>query len=120
MDTPKEGDTDSPRFPSIQPGTPGSKGAKQPLYQPFVQLAKLSEILGRILRGLYTPKAKKISVKYGSDAIVTLLDHALTDWRQKLPSSLYAFKSDRKGDTLARNPSSPMAGKLYFSSKTLS
>jgi hypothetical protein len=120
MDTPKEGDTDSPRFPSIQPGTPGSKGAKQPLYQPFVQLAKLSEILGRILRGLYTPKAKKISVKYGSDAIVTLLDHALTDWRQKLPSSLCAFKSDRKGDTLARNPSSPMAGKLYFSSKTLS
>lgn len=112
MDTPRDGDTESPRFPSVQPGTPGNKGAKQPLYQPFVQLAKLSEILGRILRGLYTPKAKTVSMKYGSDAIVTLLDHALTDWRQRLPSSLYAFKSERKGDNLSRHPSSPMAGMI--------
>jgi len=112
MDTWQDGDPTGPRFPSIQPGTPNNKGSKQPLYQPFVQLAKLSEILGRILHGLYTPKAKKISMKYGSDAIVTLLDHALTDWREKLPPSLYAFKGDRKSDGAGRNPITPMAGMI--------
>lgn len=111
MDTWKEDDPAGPRFPSMHPGTPNNKGSKQPLYQPFVQLAKLSEILGRILRGLYTPKAKTVSMKYGSDAIVTLLDHALTDWRQKLPPSLCAFKSERKSDGVGRNPITPMAGK---------
>ncbi|KAI8584049.1 hypothetical protein K450DRAFT_221245 [Umbelopsis ramanniana AG] len=112
MDTWQEGDPDGPRFPSIPPTSTTSKNVKQPLYQPFVQLAKLSEILGRILRGLYTPKAKKVSMKYGSDAIVTLLDHALTDWRQNLPSSLSLFRHERKADVNARHSVSFMPGMI--------
>jgi hypothetical protein len=111
MDTWQEGDPPGPRFPSILPNTVPNKNTKQPLYQPFVQLAKLSEILGRVLRGLYTPKAKKVSMKYGSDAIVTLLDHALTDWRQKLPPSLSLFKNERKTEVNVRHPVSFMPGK---------
>lgn len=64
------------------------KGETIPIYQPFVQLVKLSEILGKILQGLYTPLAKKRSEEHGSDAVVAYLDKALSDWRSALPPSL--------------------------------
>jgi len=47
----------------------------------FLQLAKLSEIIGQILQGLYTTKAKQLSYIQGSDNLVTRLDHELTIWR---------------------------------------
>ena len=59
-----------------------------PMNQPFLHLLKLSEILGRILQGLYTPKAKRHSAKHGSDAIVGYLDDALSHWRASLPPLL--------------------------------
>ncbi|KAI9336593.1 hypothetical protein BD770DRAFT_415773 [Pilaira anomala] len=46
--------------------------------------SKLSEILGQILQGLYTPQAKKHSAKHGSYAIVAYLDDALSKWRASL------------------------------------
>src|ERR1700710_598652 len=70
-------------FPSIaDPKTQSHKpDDKLPLYQMFLQLAKLSEIIGQILRGLYTTRAKQISYIQGSDNLVTRLDHELTIWR---------------------------------------
>lgn len=53
----------------------------RPLYQMFLQLAKLSEIIGQILQGLYTTRAKQQSYIQGSDNLVTRLDHELTIWR---------------------------------------
>ncbi|KAG1376233.1 hypothetical protein G6F61_007775 [Rhizopus arrhizus] len=71
------------------------KGEIIPYYQTFVQIAKLSEILGKILQGLYTPLAKKHSEQHGSDAVVAYLDKALSEWRSALPPSLQ-FSADTK------------------------
>jgi hypothetical protein len=54
---------------------------ERPLYQMFLQLAKLSQIIGHILQGLYTTRAKQQSYIQGSDNVVTRLDHELTIWR---------------------------------------
>ncbi|KAI8378245.1 fungal-specific transcription factor domain-containing protein [Choanephora cucurbitarum] len=91
MDVPQEGEdeNDGPRFPSLDEHVARKvKRGIIPLYQPFVQLLKLSEILGKLLQGLYTPLAKKHSEKYGSDAIVNYLDNALSEWRSALPPAL--------------------------------
>lgn len=78
-----------PRFPSLDPKVAAkATDSKIPMNQPFLQLLKLSEILGRILQGLYTPKAKKHGAKHGSDAIVGYLDDALSKWRAALPPLL--------------------------------
>ncbi|KAI7892739.1 fungal-specific transcription factor domain-containing protein [Mucor mucedo] len=58
------------------------------IYELFVQFIKLSEILGRILQGLHTPKAKKFSSQHGSDGLVTRLDYELTQWRNEFPKAL--------------------------------
>lgn len=47
----------------------------------FLQLTKLSQIIGQILQGLYTTRAKQQSYIQGSDNLVTRLDHELTIWR---------------------------------------
>ncbi|KAI9485279.1 MAG: fungal-specific transcription factor domain-containing protein [Benjaminiella poitrasii] len=80
----------SPRFPSAmcQPASKQYLDEKVGIYQVFIELIKLSEILGRILQGLYTPKAKKVGLEQGSDAIVTQLDHELTEWRFGFPEAL--------------------------------
>lgn len=90
MDVPsKDSDDDGPRYPSLDKKVAQkAKSEMIPIYQPFVQLVKLSEILGRLLQGLYTPLAKKHSEKCGSDSIVTYLDKALSEWRSALPPAL--------------------------------
>ncbi|KAI9319256.1 fungal-specific transcription factor domain-containing protein [Dichotomocladium elegans] len=75
-----ENDDSTPRFPSAT-YRPESTDDEVDIYQFFIQLIKLSEILGRILQGLYTPKAREYSITQGSDAIVRGLDHELTEWR---------------------------------------
>lgn len=89
LDEPSENDTAQPRFPSASyrpEDTPLDD--KVEIYQLFIQLVKLSEILGRILQGLYTPKARKLGSTQGSDAVVTRLDHELTEWRFAFPKEL--------------------------------
>ncbi|KAI8095243.1 fungal-specific transcription factor domain-containing protein [Thamnidium elegans] len=76
-----------PKFPSAMCRPKHSNG-RVGIYQLFIELIKLSEILGRILQGLYTPKAKKVGLEQGSDAIVTQLDHQLTEWRFGFPEAL--------------------------------
>ncbi|KAI9469985.1 MAG: fungal-specific transcription factor domain-containing protein [Benjaminiella poitrasii] len=90
MDTPVEKDKHFlPRFPSLGEYLAAKVTDNTiPMYQPFIQLLKLSEILGRILQGMYTPKAKANSAKYGNDAIVAYLDGALSKWRASLPPLL--------------------------------
>ncbi|KAI8076755.1 fungal-specific transcription factor domain-containing protein [Halteromyces radiatus] len=88
MDEPDDDeDCDGPRFPSAT-HKPENATEKVEIYQLFIQLVKLSEILGRILQGLYTPKAQRLSHEQGSDAIVTRLDHELTEWRFGFPKAL--------------------------------
>ncbi|KAG2187853.1 hypothetical protein INT44_000603, partial [Umbelopsis vinacea] len=70
-------------FPSIPDAQSQQYGMNEerPLYQMFLQLTKLSQIIGHILQGLYTTRAKQQSYIQGSDNIVTRLDHELTIWR---------------------------------------
>ncbi|CAO3579607.1 unnamed protein product [Absidia cylindrospora] len=94
MDEPDDDDDSTgPRFPSAT-HKPQNASEKVEIYQLFIQLVKLSEILGRILQGLYTPKAQRLSHEQGSDAIVTRLDHELTEWRFGFPRALQQTKFD--------------------------
>ncbi|KAI8390152.1 fungal-specific transcription factor domain-containing protein [Blakeslea trispora] len=89
MDTVTEKDQHLPRFPSLDTKVADKiSESTVPLNSPFIQLLKLSKILGQILQGLYSPKARRHSEKYGSDAIVSHLDKALSDWRSSLPPLL--------------------------------
>ncbi|KAG0187249.1 hypothetical protein DFQ28_006684 [Apophysomyces sp. BC1034] len=112
---------DEPRFPSLDPQVAHKvKGEKIPIYQPFVQLIKLSEILGRVLQGLYTPKAKKHSAQHGSDALVKYLDNALSEWRAALPPALQISSVNvRRLDGRGRMPLLSMSGLIYLSYCTL-
>ncbi|RCH91478.1 hypothetical protein CU098_000168, partial [Rhizopus stolonifer] len=83
----EEGKDDLPRFPSAM-CRPKQIEGRVGIYQLFIELVKLSEILGKILQGLYTPKAKKLGLEQGSDTIVTQLDHQLTEWRFGFPKAL--------------------------------
>ncbi|KAI7882626.1 hypothetical protein K492DRAFT_176123 [Lichtheimia hyalospora FSU 10163] len=88
LDEPLGPDDDAyPRFPSST-FRPVSLDGSVELYQLFLQLVKLSEILGRILLGMYTPGARRCSAVQGYDAIVTRLDYELTEWHQGFPISL--------------------------------
>lgn len=88
LDEPEDEEDDAtPRFPSAT-FRPESIQGETEFYQLFIQLIKLSEILGRILQGLYTPRAQQYSIMQGSDAIVTQLDHELTQWRFGFPKAL--------------------------------
>ncbi|KAI8339411.1 fungal-specific transcription factor domain-containing protein [Chlamydoabsidia padenii] len=87
MDEPDNENDTGPRFPSATCKPPNAQD-KVEIYQLFIQLVKLSEVLGRILQGLYTPKAQRLCRKQGSDAIVTRLDHELTEWRFGFPKAL--------------------------------
>lgn len=115
MDVPsKDSDQEGPRYPSLDKSVAQkAKSEKIPIYQPFVQLVKLSEILGRLLQGLYTPLAKKHSEKHGSDAVVTYLDNALSEWRSALPPALQISSFNvRRLDSHGRTPLLSMSGKI--------
>lgn len=104
---------DGPRFPSLDKNVAQkAKSGNIPIYQPFVQMIKLTEILGKILQGLYTPLAKQHSEKHGSDAVVTYLDNALSEWRAALPPALQISSINvRRLDTHGRTPLLSMSGK---------
>ncbi len=111
-----EDDQHLPRFPSLDERVAAKAPDKCiPMNQPFLHLLKLSEILGKILQGLYTPKAKKHSAEHGSDAIVAYLDDALSNWRASLPP-LLEISSAGKRSLLSEDhtPLLSMSGKFYI------
>lgn len=57
-----------------------------PRYQSFMLLAKLSEILGRVLKALYAPSAKHCNSNAGLDdpTILQVFDRRLKTWRQSM------------------------------------
>ncbi|KAG2223434.1 hypothetical protein INT45_001740, partial [Circinella minor] len=59
---------------------------KQPIYQHFILLIKLSEILGRVLKALYAPKAKRSNSNAGLDdpTILVVFDRRLKNWKALL------------------------------------
>ncbi|KAI9340749.1 fungal-specific transcription factor domain-containing protein [Pilaira anomala] len=115
------GEDNGPRYPSLDKNVAQkAKSENIPIYQPFVQLVKLSEILGRILQGLYTPLAKKHSEKHGSDGVVTYLDNALSEWRSALPPALQISSINvRRLDGHGKTPLLSMSGLMYLSYCTL-
>ncbi|KAI9322175.1 fungal-specific transcription factor domain-containing protein [Dichotomocladium elegans] len=58
----------------------------EPIYRHFLLLIKLSEILGRVLKALYAPKAKRSNCNAGLDdpTILVVLDRRLKNWRASL------------------------------------
>lgn len=104
-------DTTSPRFPTLANEIENKIiGDVIPLYQPFLQLIKLSEILGRILHSLYTPKAKKFSSE--CDNIVKHLGDSLTTWYESLPPLLQ--NCTRKKGVVHNSPSVSLSGTIFF------
>ncbi|KAG1143773.1 hypothetical protein G6F37_010545 [Rhizopus arrhizus] len=79
-----------PRFPSLTLPLEISVAARgRPrIYELFLQFIKLSRVMSRILLGLHTPKAKKFSYEHGSDQIVAMMDHELTEWRYNFSSTI--------------------------------
>ncbi|OAD71479.1 Zn(2)-C6 fungal-specific transcription factor [Phycomyces blakesleeanus NRRL 1555(-)] len=59
---------------------------KRPIYDPFLYSVTLSQILGQILVGLYSPKAKHTGRRNAS--LVAFLDSNLKNWRINLPPSI--------------------------------
>ncbi|KAI7870988.1 fungal-specific transcription factor domain-containing protein [Spinellus fusiger] len=117
-----ESETDSnTRFPSLEENVAHKvKREKIPIYQPFVQLVKLSEILGKVLQGLYTPKAKKHSALHGSDTVVTYLDTLLSEWRSSLPPALQISSINvHRLDSHGKTPLLSMSGLIYLAYCTL-
>lgn len=57
-----------------------------PLYRPFILLIKLSEILGRVLKALYAPNAKKSNTNAGLDdpTILVVFEKRLQQWKSTL------------------------------------
>ncbi|EIE82765.1 hypothetical protein RO3G_07470 [Rhizopus delemar RA 99-880] len=96
MDIMTEADQHLPRFPSLDEESAKKRKSKTvPLYQPFIQMIKLSRILAMILQNLYTPQAKKYCAVHGSDAIVGYLDTELSNWRAALPPLLDISSVDK-------------------------
>ncbi|KAG2200532.1 hypothetical protein INT47_012318 [Mucor saturninus] len=121
MDTMTDTDRHLPRYPSLDGNVAARvKEPSIPMNQPFLLLLKLSEILGRILQGLYTPQAKKHSAVHGSDAIVAYLDNALANWKKSLPP-LMDLSSAGSQSLLAQDhvPLLSMSGLLCLSYCTL-
>lgn len=121
MDTMTETDQHLPRFPSLDKHiAERANDSSIPMYQPFVQLLKLSEILGRILQGLYSVKAKKHSAQYGCDAMVAYLDDELSKWRAALPPLLEITSAgERTAQSKEHHPLLSMSGLICMSYCTL-
>ncbi|KAI9493352.1 fungal-specific transcription factor domain-containing protein [Zychaea mexicana] len=64
----------------------GKNSAPEPVYSHFVLLIKLSEILGRVLKALYAPKAKRSNSNAGLDdpTILVVFDRRLKNWKASL------------------------------------
>ncbi|CAO3624712.1 unnamed protein product [Mucor hiemalis] len=84
-----------PRFPSLTAPfdyETNTNRERPQIYELFIQFIKLSEILGRILQGIHSPRAKKFSSLHGSDGLVTRLDFELTEWRYNFPNALKSIQ----------------------------
>lgn len=84
-----------PRFPSLTAPfdyETNTNRERPQVYELFIQFIKLSEILGRILQGIHSPRAKKFSSLHGSDGLVTRLDFELTEWRYNFPNALKSIQ----------------------------
>lgn len=66
----------------------------------FIQLVKLCEILGDVLRDLYMVKGRKqLSAMATPDSVISTLDRALNQWMAKLPPPLrYKPPNTRMGE----------------------
>ncbi|ORZ25443.1 fungal-specific transcription factor domain-domain-containing protein [Absidia repens] len=115
------GDDQQLRFPSLDQSIARNvKMGKIPMYQLFVQMAKLSEILGRILQDIYSPQAKKHGAMYGSDIRVADLDKALSNWRTALPPTLQLSGTNlQKLDSCRKSPLPSISVSLYLAYCTL-
>ncbi|KAI8379646.1 fungal-specific transcription factor domain-containing protein [Radiomyces spectabilis] len=73
-----------------------------PIYHSFLLFIKLSEILGRVLKALYAPKAKHANINAGLDdpTILVVFDRRLKQWRASLDEPLNGVElsSAQKGN----------------------
>lgn len=69
----------------------GEEQPQPPIYRPFLLLIKLSEILGRVLKAVYAPKAKHSNGNAGLDdsTILVVFDRRLKNWRASLDEPLH-------------------------------
>ncbi|KAJ2960618.1 hypothetical protein NQZ79_g4037 [Umbelopsis isabellina] len=74
---------------------------QEPVYHAFLHLIKLSEILGRVLKALYAPKAKYANRNAGIDdpTILLVFDRRLAYWKSMLDAGMIPrAKGDPKPD----------------------
>lgn len=75
----------------------------------FIELIRLSEILGHVLTSLYSVKARK-QPAYSLVNIVRLLDMELQQWRKDLPKDFVLYDDDPDPAVAAAQPANPYAG----------
>ncbi|KAG2176165.1 hypothetical protein INT43_005398 [Umbelopsis isabellina] len=78
-----------------------TKDDQEPVYLAFLHLIKLSEILGRVLKALYAPKAKYSNRNAGIDdpTILLVFDRRLAYWKSMLDAGMIPkAKGDPKPD----------------------
>ncbi|OZJ04608.1 hypothetical protein BZG36_02038 [Bifiguratus adelaidae] len=63
-----------------------SPGDKKPVHQVFIELIRVSEVLGHILQALYSPKARIMGML--SESTLQTLHLRLTRWKMSLPPEL--------------------------------
>lgn len=63
-----------------------SRQNREPVYSSFVHLVTLAQIIGQILIGLYSPKAK--NTRYQNLELLDILDNNLANWKLALPREL--------------------------------
>ena len=71
----------------------------EPVYRHFALLIKLSEILGRVLKALYMPKAKHSNSNAGLDdpTIRVVFDRRLKNWKASLDDENAPIPPTQKG-----------------------
>lgn len=94
---------------SPEPSLRSSSPTKKPslAYKAFLEIIKISELLGSVLQNLYTAKARRR--RTGHDKIIKNLDDKLTNLKISLPQELQWQKDDSQNVE-----SSPVIGLLHL------
>ncbi|KAG0175939.1 hypothetical protein DFQ28_007973 [Apophysomyces sp. BC1034] len=74
--------------------TDGTTAKNEPIYRSFNLMIKLSEILGRVIKAMYAPKAKHANGNAGLDdpAILVVFDRRLQNWKASLDENVDGFE----------------------------
>jgi hypothetical protein len=81
-----------------------NNGKVKHVYHAFIHVIKLTQILGQVLQGLHSPRARSLGRR--NESLICFLDGALVRWKLNLPPELEFNEAQ---------PASPYRGMLQTS-----